>query len=351
LAASASQAAEPPTDWQSGDDYWRQLQLPVGVEWSGNPLRPAVRNLARNQRICIWLDRRVDPGHRVSFRSEGAPLNTTLQKLAASFECSAGFVDSVVYLGPTDVASRLATVIAQRGEEVQQLPSDRQTRFLLRQGWHWDDLTAPQELLDELANEYQISFPNRDRIPHDLWPVTDLPPLPFAERLSLVLAGFSLTFAWDKDGTEVRFLPWPDTASLTRTYTHRGDVDRAVRELSQLFPNSQVTRAGARIAVTGAYEDQRLIERWLRGEKVAVAGQTRFSLKIENQPVGGVLQALARRLGYTLEVDPALDAPLRQLVTFRVENATAEELIERTLRDTRIRAVRSGNTLKLGPKP
>jgi type II secretory pathway component GspD/PulD (secretin) len=94
------------------------------------------------------------------------------------------------------------------------------------------------------------------------------------------------------------------------------------------------------------------LERWLRGEKAPVAGETRYSLKIENQPVGGVIQALARRLNYELEVDDQLPQDrLHKLVSFRVENATPDELVSRALQDTGIRAVREGNKLRLVPAP
>ena len=46
-----------------------------------------------------------------------------------------------------------------------------------------------------------------EQIPHDLWPEVDLPPLKFAQAMSLSLAGFGLTYDYVQDGTAIRLTP------------------------------------------------------------------------------------------------------------------------------------------------
>jgi hypothetical protein len=201
-------------------------------------------------------------------------------------------------------------------------------------------LTTPQELLDQLAQSSGLSIDGRLRIPHDLWPARDLPPLTLIERLSLILAGFDLTYTIGHAGDQVQIVAKPDEVALVRSYTPRRDLQGALDELAELFPTVQVQRAGRRLRVSGLYEEHMLIERWLRGESLdqaLVGGVTRYTLTIQNQPLGAVLNQVALRAGAQLEVDSQIRSRLDQLVTFRVKNATLDELFQEALKGTGIR--------------
>jgi len=337
------------TSWRAGKDFWRQLELPVGIEWSSTTLRPAMQTLARNQGVFIWIDRRIDPGYEVQFVSDGVSLDAALRRFAASFGAGVGYMDSVAYLGPRDAASKLATLVALRSEEVRKAPAAAGNAWLDRRPWQWDELAVPRELLARLASETGFTIKGLEQVPHDLWPAADLPALSAVERLSLVLVGFELTFEFDSDFQEIRLVPLPRTATLVRNYAHRGDLARVVQELAQVFPHVQVTRSGASLIVSGSYEDHVLVERWLRGERVAVAGQTRYTLRVANQPLGAVLKALGPRLALTLEIDPRVTPKLEQLISFAVENATQEELLNAVFRNTGVRPSVVGDTLRLIP--
>ena len=306
-------------EWQTGKQFWQQLELTAGIHLVDNPLRSALGSYARTQRVFIWLDRRIDPDREVTFEAEGASLELTLRRLAANLGGGVGLLDSVVYLGPSHVAARLATIVALRTEEVRKLPGERQKRLLDRRAMQWPELSTPRELLQRLADESQLVIVNPEALPHDLWAAADLPPLSIPERISLVLAGFDLNFEWDSAGHRVRLVPFPQSAVLVRSYTHRGSLDTAVRELSAMFPQAQIQRVGPRFSVSGTYEDHVQIERWLKGEKVTREGERRYTVTITKQPLGPVIQGLAQRLGYRLEVDPALESQLNQLISFRAK--------------------------------
>lgn len=349
--AKDSLAEKVPTDWQVGSSYWQQLDQPLGAEWSGSSLRAALAGLSRTQRICIWLDRQTNPDQELSFRADREPLRQALTRMAEGVGCGAGFMDSVAYIGPRDIAAQVATIAALRTEEVKQLAPAARQRWLERRAWHWEELAVPRDLLREIAEEGHFTVLNPDEVPHDLWPAVQLPPLTVAERLTLLLAGFRRTFAFDRNGSAIRLVPWPESATIARTYTASAEQLRG-NTWSKQFPEMRIRRSGSSLEASGRYEEHVRLERWLRGEKAPAAGETRYSLKIENQPVGGVVQALARRLNYELEVDAQLPQDrLHKLISFRVENATPDELINRALQDTGIRAIREGNKLRLVQAP
>lgn len=346
----------PPGAWLTGRDFQRRLELPVDVAWSAtasaSSLRQRMDALARAQGVAIWLDRRIDPSQPVDFSSTGESLYAALQRLAAKLGAGVGHTDGIVYLGPRPTAAKFATLTALRIDEARKLPPGPQAAFLRKRAWRWPDLATPRELIAELAGEATVAVEGMEQIPHDLWAARDLPSLGWAERLSLVLAGFDLTFQFLRDGTAVRLVAMPEEAVLERTYAARGDMAGPIRALAERFPGAQVERRGARIAVRGCYEDHQLIERLLRGEKVQRVEvdpqKTRYTLEVVNQPLGVVLRHIAR-LGLAVEVDPRIHPKLQELVTFRVENATLEELVRAALAGRGIRFRLSGSSLQLAP--
>ena len=53
---------------------------------------------------------------------------------------------------------------------------------------------------------------------------------------------------------------------------------------------------------------------------------------LENEPAGNVVRKVAESLGKELKYEPAVLEKLRQQVTFNVEKATLDYLMEQTLR-------------------
>ncbi|MFV1964014.1 MAG: hypothetical protein ACC628_01230 [Pirellulaceae bacterium] len=328
-------AGQDATAWLADRKFERQLDAEAGITLYENPVRDAIASLSRTQRICIWLDRRLDPGFEPDFTSHGTSLNVLLQRLAARLHGGVGYMKSVVYLGPVATARKLPTLVAIRTDEAKALPEEVQPAFLQRRVSHWDDLAVPRQIIEALARESRLSVVGVEHVSHDLWPAVDLPPLTFVERLSLVLAGFDLTFEIARDGSAVRIVPMPDTTVLVRTYALRGNVDRIVGGLASRFPQARLQRTGPRLQVAGSYEDHRLIARLLRGEKVqrvaVVGGEKRYSLKFENQPIGVLLTTLARQLELELVVDPRVNPLLHKRVKVQVTEVPLQQLLETAL--------------------
>jgi hypothetical protein len=78
-----------------------------------------------------------------------------------------------------------------------------------------------------------------------------------------------------------------------------------------------------------------------------------FSLRVKEKPVGPVLQELARRLNWQLEIDEAAIAAAGQSldarVSMAVENVDQDELLEALLEPAGLVYERSGDQVKIGP--
>jgi hypothetical protein len=201
-------------------------------------------------------------------------------------------------------------------------------------------LAEPRKLIEQLAADVGVRVVGLDRIPHDLWPGASLPPLSFAERLTLISAGFEMTFEFSRDGTALRFVPIPDQVALERSYSVPTDIRSRAAQLSKMFPESTIRSNGNTLSVVALLEDHNTIRDLLDGKSVSrptVIGATRrpevriASLKVENKPVGAVIEYLAEQLKIEVEFDHATKSRLSELVSFTVRDATQQQVFKAAL--------------------
>jgi hypothetical protein len=341
----------------TGAEFTRQLQAMTGASWSGVPLREALATLGKDQGIAVMLDRRVDPGKLIDLTIAEQTLENALRTIARHQELGVSFVDAVVYFGPPDTTKKLPTVAAIRRHEAESLPRETALRLARARGWSWPMLATPRGLLEELADEAGIEISGLEHFPHDLWPAVELPPLPLADRMSLVLAGFGLTYEFSADGRQVRLVPFPTTAAITRLYSGKGHPRENAERIARLYPEAQVTPEGEQIRVVGPWEAHQAVELLMQGQRVTrttpgpkKSGRTVYTLKVENEPVGGVIKALAPQLKLEVEIDPAAEAKLSERISFNVADVSRDELLDAVLKPAGLSFRISGNTLSIGSR-
>jgi hypothetical protein len=358
FAVAAGPAQAQATSLRSGNEFVRQLQSTAGVSWSGVPLRDALETLARDQDIAVMLDRRIDPGQLVDVTLAEQPLENALRTIARHQEIGVCFVDAVVYFGPPQITDKLPTVAAIRRREAEKLPREMALRYARSRAWSWEMLSTPRELLAELADEAGLEIAGLTQVPHDLWPAVELPPLSLADRLTLVLAGFGMTYEHSPDGRSVQLAPFPETAAISQTYPGKGHPRENAERIARLYPEAKTTMEGEMIRVVGPWEAHQAVERLMQGERVARtsspkpgAGRTVYTLKVENEPVGGVIKALAEQLKLEVTVEPAAEARLTERVSFDVADVSRDELLSSVLRPAGLTFRVSGNQLRISAGP
>jgi hypothetical protein len=337
--------------WKTGPEFRTALDSPVGVTWSGTPLRSSLQRLARELRVACWLDRRLDPGQSIELTISNEPLDVGCQRIAARLQAGVSRVGSVVYFGPAYTTDRLATVAALRRGEVERWPANSQSRLAPR-GTRWDDLAEPRALVRATVAEAGLEVSNLERaVPHDLWPAADLPPLPWPDRLSLLLAGFDLTFTVDLTQRRVELVPYPDEPRIEKLLAVKGTATQVAADWADRFPQAEVRVAGGKLAVRARFEELEIMERVARGERVerarVVAGPSEFTLTVENQPAGAILRHIAKQLKLTLEIAPDAVEPLEKLVSVQAERLRLEDLLAAVLRDTGLRFERAEDRLRI----
>jgi hypothetical protein len=259
----------------------------------------------------------------------------------------------------------LATVVELRKDDIRSLSLGPRQRLMNTAAWQWPRLATPRQIAQRLSSESGIRFYRfEEQIPHDLWPAGDLPPMIFAERASLLGAGFGMTFEFSPDGTAIRFVPMPESVSLTREYKPRGSLDLLATQLAKRFPRCAVRKAGGELQVVGLWEDHDAIRRLLRGEQVrpptpaadrpsgpsSTAGTTVYTLKDTEAPAGLILKQLAPQFGLKLWVDPRIAARVQQRVRVDVAGVSRDELLNAVVEPAGVRFLIRGDTLEIVPK-
>jgi hypothetical protein len=320
----------------------QQLEQPVTLTWQGQELAPALERLADTQRIAIWLDRRVDPSSPVELSASNRPLRETLAAALTPPGWAASPYHGVLYIGPEQTARELLTLSALARRSLDQAPAEVRSKWLRAEAWSFPRLSEPRSLIAGLVKSAGAQARDDQRIPHDLWPARGLPPMATLDRVILLLAGFDLTCKLSADGRQCRIVPIERPVQITSGYTVSAARSAAVDAVLEELAEATATRRGTRLTLAATVEQHDRVRAAIQGKSKAPQAQRRpapvptsrddqrFTLKITNQPVGPVIDQLARQL--KLNVDWAAPVGTRNtLVSCEVREATLDELLSAIL--------------------
>jgi len=348
------------SSWTTGPALQKQLDETMDIVWGEIPLRQALESLARNKKVAVLIDRRVDPSRKIDISLHQTPLKDVLETIAQKCNLGISMVGPVAYFAPPEVARRVRTLVALRQEDVRRLAPAAAKRFFNQKSMAWDDFAQPRELLEKLGTENGIRIEALDQVPHDLWAAADLPPLDLIERITLIAGQYDLTFQVSADGNRLTLLPVPEHVELVRTYPAGRQAQATAKNYASLAPQAQIQIDGDKIIVTGMIEDHEHISAPHRPAErnTAKSADTDFTLKqytltIVEQPIGPLLKQLAPQLNLEIKInDEAIrqaGVSLDQRVSFSVKDATLDELLRAALQQTRLNFVRRGNIVQIEP--
>jgi hypothetical protein len=357
LPATPSSAAER-VNWLTGPALRKKLESPESILWSGQPLRSALENFSRAQRVAVLIDRRVDPGQPLELSLADTPLAALLTSVAESRGLGASFFESVVYLGPPATARRLRTVAEMRKEELNQLPARQRLAWLQGRPWRWEDFATPRDLLEELAKEGKFEIKGIDMVPHDLWAAADLPPLSMSERLTLILAQFDYTYRLDPSAAAIQLVRMQNEVWLERAYPGGTKPAELAERLTAALPGAQVRVADGKVVVRGSAEQHEQVAggtiRSARRPGNETLLDRKLSLTATNQSVKAILDSLQAQFGLELKIDAAKleqsGRSLDMLVSIVVKDATLDETLKAVLTPAGLTFRRTNKTVEIAPE-
>lgn len=341
-----------PIPWRTGKDLETQLAKPISITLSGAPLREELLRLAAQQKIGLFIDRRVDPGTPVELVARDRTFEQVLWHLADQNQLGVCRLGDFFYLGPLPTADNLPLIWQQMKQQSSRLrprSNDKSTvDWTVRQPLNWDFLSVPGELLTGLSRRHHFTIePNSgilpagsgEPLPHDLWPAISLPELSLDGQVGLLVIGFGFWYERDPDKDRIRLIPFPlaDQGRYEFPAGERGG--QRLNQLKQQFPACQFSRSGSRLLASGSPEQLREVRRWLseaNRNPGTTGGRQVFSLTIKASR-GSILNSVAVQTGRQFQFDPALAEPLAEFVELSVEEIELEGLIEEVLKGTSLK--------------
>lgn len=364
-------AAEP----LAGKPFELALDQKIGRVWGGqdgHTLRHVVRDLIDSQGISIVLDRRVDPTQPVELTLPPAPLRDIMSAIARKLKTGMSIVGNVVYVGPTDSARKLRTLVELRNADMSKLTGaaktgkspwrNRPVPLTQRKTFDWQELDRPRDMLQEVADRFKIEIDGLDKLPHDLWARTSLPQVTATEAMSLLLVQFGSTFEFVPDRAAIRIVPIPERVFVERSYPVPANSPMKLSAARGQFPEIELEQSGAKLIARGSVEQQAELAAWMRpgSQKTtkppgSPLSERRFKeIKRKNLPLGDAIKTFID-YGIKIEYDPTQFADegisLDQKIDIDEKDISFEKLFRKLFEPLGIEVTIDGETVQLRPKP
>ncbi|MDB4481289.1 hypothetical protein N9049_02510, partial [bacterium] len=94
--------------WLSNEALSDHNSLPISVMWRDAELKDRLMRFSKNQRVAIFLDRRIDPSTIINLTSNNVTTEQFLLGIAKQAELGICQIEDVYYLGPKKTANSLA---------------------------------------------------------------------------------------------------------------------------------------------------------------------------------------------------------------------------------------------------
>jgi hypothetical protein len=275
--------------------FEQQLEALISTRWD-LPLKDVLHSIRQTQRIAIFMDRRINPAQQIQLEVQDKTMRTTLQQIANQVNAQISHIRNVIYIGPKKTTHLLATVAAIHAEQHRRNQAENTRIFTLGKNTQWNRLAQPQSIVTAIAETVNVRITNIDKIPFDLWDKHALPNLPFAMRMSIVLAGFDLTYQMNNDGS-ITLIPFPNEASYQKAFaTNVSAVN--LNRIKNRFPTLRITNNMQQLVASGRWEEIAELELLLSGNIITrprpmTTSKQVYTLSVTNQTIQDVLQAIA----------------------------------------------------------
>ena len=310
-------------------------------------VREVLSDLEKQTGVCMVLDRRIDPSLRITMNTELSPTDVLLHRLAHQLpDCGVSVNRACVYIGPRQSAEHLRTLCEIRRQGVRNERRKFAPETWTRISWHramsWEDLSTPRDIVTQLTKSAGLVLSNPEAIPHDLWKARRLPPISFAEAVTLVLIQFDLTFSLDPTNAECEVVPLPAEILIKKRHkVPRYLRETAIRQFADQFPNLDPQWLRTAVHVRATLEQHEQIAALLSGSVprdpgsgVAESLKTRlFTLSLPDGVSYGEVIRHLRESGISIRSEHLSDDALDQTVTVSLKRVPGPQFFPELFKD------------------
>lgn len=336
-------------DFSSRDPFFVKLSTSATSVQDGKSFREALRAVAGQAKVNLWLDRKVDPTLPVYAGPVGPTVVAALEKIAATRDCVVMPVAGVVLVGRKSWVDATAVTLLSLDTKAPggaNANADRVATIA------WPELTTPAAALKLAAGLDSIQL--SPELPHDLWPAGRLAKIDRRVAVSLVLSQFdlrprstdslgSLRCEQATDAGKVRrryFAPEPKLVSAAL-----GNVDRNARVQSRNGWIDATATVAAHRAATAAM----LVAK----PAPAVGGVAKKTFNLNTKASAGDLFAtLAQAINRKVVIVPDAEPACEEIITIQAQQKTLVELIELVAAEANVAVAWQGDHIVIGlPEP
>lgn len=341
-------------DWLSGSQLDRQAQeTAISLDWQSAPLRQRLQDLAKSQRISLFLDRRIDGSQKIKLSVINASFEQTLWKLCDQIGAGMCRIEDFYYIGPKEAAASLPYEVKQLKERIRQCENRTlKRRWQRKSPMNLPQLTEPKLAIERLLTSNRCDPNGLDSIPHDLWAEMQMGDSSLAARISLLLVGFDKTFITAEDLSGLEIVDWERPESVLREFSLGNQLKASLAMIAADFPNLEVKSTKRSILVESQFEQVLELHRKLVAlQKPAVAelSDQKFDLTVADQRLR-ILESVAAQVGRELRFDEVHTMVLRGRIEMQLKQAGVNKIIEKTLEGTNLSFRFTDNTLELFEK-
>lgn len=335
-----------------------KLAQRAGVTWAEQPLRAVLERVRSEWQVPVFLDRRIDPDQRIALELTDSSLSDIISALAEVAGAEACALDTLVYIGPSGQAEIVVALAELRLQQAAELSPPMAQTLRRRDELLWPDLTEPRSLVEQLATQAGLRVASAELLVHDLWAAQHWPPLPLSHRLTLLLAGFDLTWRIDESQHLLVIEPIPANLTFERTYPAPSDAAARLRTLEAELPDAQFVRRGRRVTVTGSAAAHKRVREALQPPRTAAratrpppGAEVRYTLRVRG-PFAQLARGLGQRLQLNVTLDPVTRPQWETPIDVEVKDVTLAQLLDALVEPVGLRYELEGQELRIdGAKP
>jgi hypothetical protein len=325
-----------PTEWRTGHSLNQQLQQPISAAWAAVPFRSRLISFANQQRVAIFVDRRLDPATPTSLSLRNVTVEQFLWAIAEQHDWGVCRLDDFYYLGPAETAAALPILWGDLVRETR-----RQTRRF-KIDWNapieieLPEFSNPADMLSQISAEHQFNISGVG-LPHDRWAATSLPASSMDKVVALYAVGFGKWIERSANGTTLELIHFPMPESGTVEFEPPGNARELLADLRTRFPDCRLSSTAKTFRVTGAPFQIAAVRTQMvaaqRPLRVAGSDDERFTLTTRARR-GDILATVAQQTHSELTLDPVFNDVMKQFIELSVNQVSLSELLEKTLEGT-----------------
>jgi len=325
----AGQSAD---SWATDKEFQRSRHRPFSVSWQAAPIRDRIGQLAQQQKISVFLDRRIDPRTELNLTASNVTMEQVLLQVCDQKELGFSRLGDCLYIGPKHAAEALLISTATSSTTKRKLD----TALLKKGTLSWPNLTTPQEALEQLAAEADVELKDTDLLPHDMMSAVSTVSLTLEQRIRLLLIQFDLGYEFTKRRGTATLTVRP-AKELPATGSLRfSDADLSLAQYQTIkakASGSRMRRSKKTVTVTGPVKELLMVRDFIIRSFSPLApksGDQRFTLKVTSRR-SAILTAIGNQLLMPVDTFQADPEAMSKVVDLSVKDVSLQELLDQIM--------------------